>query len=193
MRRRRASSPRLNAWLPPRGTGGQPRSPGPRRSRVSRRIPKRASRCRSRPMDRPPRRQQPRRQGRLPHRCLPPNRPHQARQLSRRRLASRRRAKGGRQRAADGPPCRPGTRSCSATRASETSPAVLALNLVDHGQRLAGERRGTGLHRSWNALKPGSSRSWNAMDPGFHCAGTHWIRGSTAFQLVRGRTVALEG
>jgi len=32
----------------------------------------------------------------------------------------------------------------------------------------------------------------DALEPGFHCARTHWIRGSMAFQLVRRtRTVML--
>ena len=52
-----------------------------------------------------------------------PSRPRQLSRLSRRPRASRRHARAGRQRAAGDPRCRPGTRSCSATRASGTSPA----------------------------------------------------------------------
>jgi hypothetical protein len=127
MPRRRASSARPHARLRPRGTGGtdgQPRSPGSRRSRRC------ASRCR-RPAEPPPRcprrpplRRQPHPQCRRPRRRLPQSRLHQPRQLSQRPRVSRRRARAGRQRAADGPRCRPGTRSCSATRASETSPPL---------------------------------------------------------------------
>ena len=130
MPRRRASSPRLRAWRRPRrppgmgGTGGQPRSPGSRRSRGSPRIPRRASRRRRRPAGPPPRRLRrlPRRRCRLSRRRPLPSRPRQLSRLSRRPRASRRHARAGRQREAGGPRCRPGTRSCSATRASGTSP-----------------------------------------------------------------------
>jgi hypothetical protein len=196
MPRRRASSPRLHAWLRPGGTGGQRRSPGSRRSRGSPRIPRRASRCSRRSAEPPPRwpRRLPlrwlqlRRQRRLPRRRLPlswphqPHQPHQPRQLNRMPRASRRRARAGRQRAADGPRCRPGTRSCSATRASETSPAVLALNFKLF------------MTNGWlpDAMEPGFRRRWNALDPGFHGVGTHSNRGFMTFQLARSaRTVML--
>ena len=147
MPRRRASSPRLDARLRPRGTGGQPRSPGSRRNRRSPGILRRASRCRRRPAE-PPRR----RPRRLPLRRLPlsrPRQPRRARHLSRRPRASRRRAKAGRQRAVGGPRCRPGTRSCSATRASGTSPA---------------ERTGSGV--SWRFCWPGADRVRTAAPEG---------------------------
>ncbi len=49
-------------------------------------------------------------------------RPRPPRRLRRKPRASRRRARAGRLRAAGGPRCRPGTRSCSAVRASGTNP-----------------------------------------------------------------------
>ena len=172
--RRRASSPRLDARLRPRGTGGQPRSRG------SPRIPRRASRCRRRPAE-PPRR----RPRRLPLRRLPlsrPRRPRRARHLSRRPRASRRRAKAGRQRAVGGPRYRPGTRSCSATRASGTSPAVLALDRVTTPCRthwirgfMASERTGSGV--SWRQSARCRDRPARAGRTGPPRAGRRAARG----------------
>ena len=67
-----------------------------------------------RPRPPPPRYQPPRRR-------LRPSRSSRPRPPRRKPQVSRRRARAGRQRAAGGPRCRPGTRSCSAARASETS------------------------------------------------------------------------
>ena len=74
-----------------------------------------------------------------PLRLLPPRRPPRSR---RNRRASRRHAKAARPRAANGPPCRPGTRSCSVARASETS------------------------HRTFSASgRTGSAVSWRSSGP----------------------------
>jgi hypothetical protein len=74
-----------------------------------------------------------------PLRLLPPRRPPRPR---RNRRASRRHAKAARPRAANGPPCRPGTRSCSVARASETS------------------------HRTFSASgRAGSAVSWRSSGP----------------------------
>ena len=132
----RRESPRLRP--PPRGRRGAHRSPAgwhspgasmrPRGTRGRLRSP--ASLRSPAPLRRARRRRRHRRPGtppRLslrwyqpPRRHLPPRRPRRPR---RRPSASRRRARAGRRRAAGGPRCRPGTRSCSATRASETSQA----------------------------------------------------------------------
>ena len=53
---------------------------------------------------------------------LPPRRPLPHLRRQRNLRASRRHVRAARQRAASGPRCRPGTRSCSVVRASETSP-----------------------------------------------------------------------
>ena len=107
------------AWMRPRGTRARLRTPASRRTpgplrRARRRRRHRQPRTPPRWPRLPLRRYQP------PRRYLPPRRPRRPRGKP---SANRRRARAGRRRAGGGPRCRPGTRSCSATRASETSQA----------------------------------------------------------------------
>jgi len=101
---------------------GWPRPPG---TRVRLRTPARLRHARRRPCLRrsgtPPRRPWPRpalRQRQPRSRHLPPRQPRRPKAKP---SASQRHARAGRRRVADGPRCRPGTRSCSVIRASGTS------------------------------------------------------------------------
>jgi hypothetical protein len=133
-RRRRAPQPGgvVQPAVRPRGTRARLRTPASRRTpgplrRARRRLRHRQPRTPPRwPRPRPPlRRYQP------PRRYLPPRRPSRPRGKP---SANRRRARAGRRRAGGGPRYRPGTRSCSAARASETSQTRARPAAADGGR-----------------------------------------------------------
>ena len=81
--------------------------------------------------------------------------------------ASRRRVRVAKRRAASGPRCRPGTRSCSVARASETSPHhPPALSLAQLNRRtgpLTGEEMGSG--RLWCIMEAVAYLLWRVSSP----------------------------
>ena len=185
-----ASQPRETQPREAQPRESQPRETPPREAQA--RDPRPESHCRRRTSRASPSGASPRGPGpppaarRLPLRRLPlsPGRrqPRRARHLSRRPRVSRRRAKAGRQRAVGGPRYRPGTRSCSATRASGTSPAVLALDRVTTPCRthwirgfMASERTGSGV--SWRQSARCRDRPARAGRTGPPRAGRRAARG----------------